>query len=79
MPEFRLHALPDLLAPDDHVVEERAARATSGELWRVLAAGTTYARLTEALEVEYGGDPARAERDIERFIAELREQGLEAC
>jgi hypothetical protein len=79
MPEFRLHVLPDLLVLDDHVVEERAARATSGEMWRVLSAGTTYAKLAEALEVEYAGDPDRADRDIDRFIAELRDQGLEAC
>jgi hypothetical protein len=79
MPEFRLHALPDLLELDDQVVEERAARATSGELWRVLSAGTTYAKLTAALQVEYAGDPERADRDIDRFIAELRQQGLHAC
>ncbi len=54
----------------------RAARATSGELWRVLDARTTYEDLTTALRSEYGGRLERAAADIDVFLAALRDHGL---
>ena len=74
----RLRLLPDPDEIDEEAIEEQAARATSREMWRVLSAGTTYAKLTAALEFEYVGDIERAGRDIDQFIVALREFGLQA-
>jgi hypothetical protein len=73
-PAVRLYVLPGL---DEAIVEEEAARATSGELWRVLDAGTTYEDLTTALRSEYGGQLERAAADVDTFLAALRERGLQ--
>ena len=57
----RLHLLPDPAEIDEEAIEEQAARATSREMWqKTLSAGTTYAKLTAALESEYTGDIERA-------------------
>jgi len=77
-PALRLHVLPGLDELDEPAVEEEAARATSGELWRVLCAGTTYEGLTDALRREYNGQLERAVADIDAFLAALHERGLRA-
>jgi hypothetical protein len=74
----RLHVVPELDAVDEQALEEHAARVTSGALWRVLCAGTTYARLTAALKAEYDGRLEHAAADIDAFLAARRERGLEA-
>ena len=71
-PAFRLHVLPEHEPTDEQAAEERAA---SGELWRVLCAGTSYERLTAALMSEYGGQLERARADIDAFLDALRERG----
>lgn len=75
---FRLHVVPELDEVGEQALEEQAARATSGALWRVLCAGTTYARLTAALEAEYDGRLEPAAADIDAFLAARRERSLEA-
>lgn len=54
----------------------RAARETSGELYRVIAAGTTLEKLSEALESEYAADLERATADVDAFLATLRARGV---
>jgi hypothetical protein len=45
-------------------------------LWKMLEAGTTLEELTAAVVREYAIDGARARADVEKFVAELSEQGL---
>jgi hypothetical protein len=53
-----------------------AANGSGTLLWRALAAGTTRDALVDELLAAYGIDRARAEADTDRFLAQLREQGL---
>jgi hypothetical protein len=45
-------------------------------LWRVLSDGATRDDLIDALAGEYGLDAGAAERDVDGFIASLREHDL---
>lgn len=45
-------------------------------LWRELERGRSVAELVEALCGEFEVEPARAERDVRAFVAELEEKGL---
>ena len=61
----------------DAVKSEYLAVAGSGAiLWEALARGTTEAELRELLCSRYDVEPERAERDIARFLDELRRAGL---
>jgi hypothetical protein len=53
-----------------------AANPAGALLWRELAAGTTRERLVAGLAEAYGIAPERSAADVERFLAQLAEQGL---
>ena len=53
-----------------------AANGSGTLLWRALAAGTTRDALVDELARTYGLDRVQAEADTDRFLAQLRDQGL---
>ncbi len=61
------------LAPDGR---ELVVNRTGSLLWPLLVEGSTRARLREQLMSSFGIDSARADEDLEAFIAALRERGL---
>lgn len=50
--------------------------AAGALLWRRLAEGTSRVALVDALIAAYGLPPADAERDVDRFLEQLRAQEL---
>jgi hypothetical protein len=63
------------------VLEPRASvyltmNAAAALLWRRLAEGTSREELVAALVGAYDLPPAHAERDVDRFLDQLREQEL---
>lgn len=53
-----------------------AANPTGSRLWESLSTGATRESLVDDLVTAYGIDPARAEEDVDSFLAELRRRGL---
>jgi hypothetical protein len=53
-----------------------AANRTGSLLWEALARGTTREELVEALSREYSLEREAAERDVDAFVADLRDRGL---
>jgi len=45
-------------------------------MWNTLAAGTTKEELVASLVDAYGIDAARANQDVDAFLADLKERGL---
>jgi hypothetical protein len=45
-------------------------------MWNALAAGTTREELAASLVEEYGIDAGTASRDVDAFLADLKERGL---
>ncbi|HZR95100.1 MAG TPA: PqqD family protein [Gaiellaceae bacterium] len=52
------------------------ANASGAQLWKLLAAGAERDELADALVTTYGLEREAAERDVDRFLAELRGAGL---
>jgi hypothetical protein len=53
-----------------------AANGAGAVLWHALVAGSTRERLADELVTRFGIDRERAAADVDRFVAELAEQGL---
>lgn len=73
----------DWLEVDDEVVVLDTVRsvylganATGAILWRELAKGTSRPALVDLLLESFDIERAQAERDVDSFVASVREQGL---
>lgn len=53
-----------------------SANAAGALLWERLREGTTRGELVELLRSRYGLSPDAAERDVDRFLAQLEAHGL---
>jgi hypothetical protein len=53
-----------------------SANRSGAFLWQALAEGTTRAALVSGLAEQYRIDAELAQRDVDRFLAELDEHGL---
>jgi hypothetical protein len=85
MPEQAIARAPEVLSErvgdDTAVLDPATGRYTrlnrSGSLlWEMIGSPMTAAKLADRLVREYGIEPAAARRDVESFVASLREQGL---
>ena len=52
------------------------ANSSGALLWEALAGGATRRQLVERLAGAYGLEAARAEADVDAFLADARERGL---
>ncbi len=65
-----------MVALDVEAAEYLAANRTGAVLWRLLADGASHEELVEALVSRFNVDEATATRDVEFFVASLRDRDL---
>jgi hypothetical protein len=66
----------ELVAVDAVKSTYLSANVAGSFLWKALAEGTNKEALTDRLVERYGIDRDAAAADVDRFVDELREQGL---
>lgn len=66
----------EVVAVDLETSTYLAVNETGAFLWSSLAEGASMERLTSALAEEFGITPESARRDVEEFVATLREHDL---
>jgi hypothetical protein len=66
----------EIVALDVAAFEYVAANRAGAVLWQELAGGATQAQLVSALVGRFEVDEATAARDVDRFVATLRERDL---
>ena len=65
-----------VLALDVRASEYVSTNETGARLWETLAAGADRRALVERMLHDFDVDEATAERDVDAFLATLRERGL---
>ena len=66
----------EIVALDAATTEYLAVNHSGAILWQQLAAGTSRAQLVHALMGAFELDEKTAKLDVDRFLAELRAQGV---
>jgi hypothetical protein len=66
----------EVVALDERSLVYLNANTSGALLWRALAAGTTHDELVRTLRDTFDVDQGTAERDVDRFLADLDARGL---